>query len=373
MRLKIAILGAGGFIGSRAVEVFHLARLAEVRPIVRRFAGLARLSRFDLDCRIADALDQTALVRAFDGCEVVVHAVAGGPKDILGTLSPVYRAARQAGVRRLVYLSSAAVHGQAPEPGTTEDSPLSCRQSIPYNNAKVRAEKTLKGLRTTGTVETVILRPGIVFGPRSSWVAGFAEGLTTGTAYLINRGRGICNSIYVDNLIRAIYLAATAPGVDGEAFLLGDSETVSWADLYAPIAHALDFDLAAVPEAALPEPRRPTILDHFDGLRGSGPGQAFLSFFPDKWRQAAFVGLTHLRSQPRESPWRLPRIVQPAASLEMMLLYQCRYKLPYAKATKILGYDPVVSFEEGCRRTLAWLAFAGYPVKIHARGQQVSA
>jgi hypothetical protein len=46
----------------------------------------------------------------------------------------------------------------------------------------------------------------------------------------------------------------------------------------------------------------------------------------------------------------------------MELLHRCQYKLPHDKAARMLGYAPVVSFEEACRRTIGWLAFAGYPV-----------
>jgi hypothetical protein len=46
----------------------------------------------------------------------------------------------------------------------------------------------------------------------------------------------------------------------------------------------------------------------------------------------------------------------------MALLYQCQYKLPFEKAEKMLGYKPIVSFQEGCRRSVAWMEFAGYPV-----------
>ena len=58
MTHRVAVLGAGGFIGSRIVEMFHLGGLADVRPVTRSTGALARLSRFDLDWRIADARDQ---------------------------------------------------------------------------------------------------------------------------------------------------------------------------------------------------------------------------------------------------------------------------------------------------------------------------
>jgi nucleoside-diphosphate-sugar epimerase len=358
---RVAVLGANGFIGSRIVEMFHLGNAAEVRPIVRTISSLARLSRFDLDGRIADALDRPALTAAFAGCEAVVHAVAGSPTVIVGTLEPVYQAAQEAGVRRLIYLSSAAVHGQTPEPGATEEWPLHDHHPLPYNNAKVRAERTLQRLRQQGDVELVILRPGIVFGPRSFWVANFADGLLSGQAYLINEGQGICNSTYVDNLVHAIHLAMMTEGVDGQAFLVGDGEQVTWWDLYRPIADALGFDLDQVPQVE-PSYRR-AWEDRFKTLHASRPAQTFLSLFPFRFRLAAFNALTALkRSAPYPSPWVSPPLPRPQATLEMSLLYQCRYKLPSDKAARMLSYQPIVSFAEGCRRSVAWLDFAGYRV-----------
>ena len=59
--IKVAVLGANGFIGTRLTEVFALSHLVDVRAVVRDYASLARSSRFDLDSRIANAFDQQAL------------------------------------------------------------------------------------------------------------------------------------------------------------------------------------------------------------------------------------------------------------------------------------------------------------------------
>jgi nucleoside-diphosphate-sugar epimerase len=366
--LNVAILGANGFIGSRTVEMFHLGGLAEVRPIVRTMSSLARLSRFDLDCRVADAFDQSALRAAFEGCDVVVHAIAGDRKTIVETLAPTYQAAQEAGVRRLVYLSTASVHGQSPRPGTDENSPLNDRQPIDYNNSKVQAEQQLRELRKKGSVELVMLRPSIVFGPRSFWISSFASDLLAGQAYMVDGGKGICNSIYIDNLIHAIYLAMTASGVDGEAFLVGDDEEITWAEFYRPIAEALGFDLNQVPHVTYTPPI-PTQKERLKAVLASPPSRVFLSLFPYKLRYAIRIGLCTLLKPPRPrfSPWTFPKLQQqsppePVATLEMAFLHQCQYKLPDTKARKMLGYQPIVSFPEACRRSITWLAFAGYPV-----------
>ncbi len=359
--MKLAVLGAGGFIGSRALEVFHLSEFATVCAVVRRPGALVSAARFAVDRRIADGRDRAALTRAFRGCDAVLHALAGDETTILGTLDPVYQAAQDAGVKRLVYLSSAAVHGQNPAPGTDENSAPPRRQALSYNNAKVRAERRLLALREKGRVELVILRPGIVFGPRSFWTRQFAADLLNGRAYLVNRGRGVCNSIYVDNVVYAIRLALTTADADGESFLIGDREEITWSDFYRPVAEALGFTLQALPEAVPAETYR-TWPDRVESVLGSKPSLAVLSVFPDRWRRAARAALNTLWN---DSP---PVDAPPRASLEMTLLQQCRYKLPHTKAERILNYVPPVDFREASRRTVGWLRFAGFPVQTDGDG-----
>lgn len=365
--LKIAILGANGFIGSRMVEMLHLEGLAEVRPIVRTMYSLARLSRFNLDGRVANAFDTSSLKTAFEGCEVVVHAVAGDRKTIVESLEPIYHAAQAAGVRRLVYLSSASVHGQSPIAGTDENSPLNDHQPLPYNNSKVHAEIQLKELRKKGTVEVVLLRPGIVFGPRSYWISSFASNLVSGQAYMVNGGKGICNSIYIDNLIYAIMLAGTIQDIDGEAFIVGDNETITWRDFYHPVAEALGFDLDKVPNATYQQLSK-TKKEQVKEILDRPSSRKILSLFPNKLVNATKASVSALLAGPPQhsSSWTFTRLQekspQPVASLEMTLLQQCQYKLPDTKARKMLGYQPAVSFAEASRRTVGWLAFAGYPV-----------
>jgi predicted dehydrogenase/nucleoside-diphosphate-sugar epimerase len=357
---RIAVLGANGFIGSRTVEMLHLSGSAEVRPVVRRYAALAGLSRFALDCRIADGLDVAALRDAVAGCDVVVHAIAGDRRTIVASAAAAYRAAEAAGVRRLVYLSTSCVHGQAPVPGTLESTPPPASQALPYNAAKARAERDLLALRARGRVELVILRPGIVYGPRSRWTAGLADELLSGAASLVDGGDAVCNCIYVDNLVHAILLAASSPEADGEAFFVGDAEWVTWRDLYLSIGHALGIDVREVASETLVD-RGLSWPERLERLLVSSPAQAALSLVAPELRARARRLVPGLRDIPPAGA-----DAAPVVSREMALLQQCRYRLPMAKAEALLGYRPVVSFEEGCRRSVAWLEFAGYPVVTEA-------
>ena len=81
-----------------------------------------------------------------------------------------------------------------------------------YNRAKARAEATLDELRRATGVDVVVLRPTIVYGPRSdSWSTVVAQRLLWHTAFLVDDGANVCNAIYVDNLVDAMWLAATVP------------------------------------------------------------------------------------------------------------------------------------------------------------------
>jgi nucleoside-diphosphate-sugar epimerase len=343
--MTIAILGANGFIGSRAVELFHLRKRMKVKPVVRRPPSLVLCSRFSLDWAIADASCEEALAKAFQGCDVVLHAVRGDADVIAGTLDPVYRACQKAGVKRLVYLSSAAVHGQCPKPGTDEKSPLSDRQWSWYNNSKVMAERRLLELRQEGSVELVILRPTLVFGPRSErWTVRIARDLENKKAYLLGEGHGICNTLYVDNLINAIDLAATKPGIDREAFLIADHETVTWFDFYSKLAAGLGLSMEGVARI-LPAQAHRDPQERLQDFRSRRWAKSLLRLLPSAVKEP----VKKIFFEEKESPG------VPFVSREIELLQQSAWKCPIKKAKEMLGYEPPVLFEEGCRRSVEWL------------------
>lgn len=356
MKTRVAVVGANGFIGNRMVEMLHLGGRFDVRPVVRRVEALALARRFDLEGAIADACDRATLEQALHGREVVIHAAAGDPATIVKSAEATYRAACAARVRRMVYLSSASVHGQSPTPGTTDETPLSDRQAIPYNNAKVQAEALLRRCRNEGSTEIVMLRPGIVHGPRSSWIGGFADDLLAGRGVLINGGEGICNGIYVDNLVDAAVLAIEGRGADGEAYGVGDAETYRWVDLLMPVAEALEIAPLRLQVSGPTGPKK--------GFRSVARGRIRAmakALLPPRARAGLRAGHSAFRAYPSHPPPRLPR-PEPLVTEEMRLLHECGWKLPHDRATRELGYQPRLSFSDAIGHAIDWLAFADYPV-----------
>lgn len=358
--MKVAVLGAAGFVGGHLLRYLRTDG-CDTRAIVRR-----RPSEPDRDYRIADACDVYALRQAMSGCEAVVHAALGSNDVITGSVAPVYAAAEAVGARRLIYISSGSVHGQSPAPGTDETTPLSTRQAFSYNNAKVTAERRLARLRARGTVELVILRPTIVVGPGSRWVFDFANHLRDHTAYVVDGAGGILNSIYVDNLAYAVTLALTATRVDGEAFLLGDHETVRWSDLFRPIAEAFGVPFDDIPSVSPPDVRATFRQRYVEPLRTSEVAQRSMRLMPrslkDGVRHAIGGAVRMVRRGAAPAPFAADiadvSVGAPQPSgvpAEIAALQRCQWKLPHDKAVRMLGYVPPVSFADGCRRSIAWL------------------
>jgi nucleoside-diphosphate-sugar epimerase len=353
--VRIAVVGANGFVGSRLVEQWHLEERADVVPIVRRPEAAAGVLRFGLDCRVVDALDEGELTRAFAGCDAIVHAGAGPRPFVTQSPVSVVRAAAQAGAQTVVYLSSMAVHGWNPRPGTVEATPLPRRQPVPYNRWKAHGERALRSACRESGTRFVILRPGIVYGPRSQWIAGFARAVVEGRASVVAGGRGICNAIYVDNLVHAVDLALEREEAADETFLVADDDAVTWRMLYEPVCRALGHSWDAVADLPARSSRRT-------------PGERLLEL---KEEPAARVVLDRVPRALRNSIRRLafrPREEEPSQdvrrtpALETSILQTCGYRFPTTKARRLLGFEPPIAFDEASRRTVAWLGFAGYPV-----------
>ena len=100
--MKIALVGASGFVGTRLLEQWHLGGAFEVVPVVRSYSSLAVMARFELPWAVCDPMDPVALASAFQGCDAVVHAAIGDPGQIVAMAESIYRAAEAARVRRLV-------------------------------------------------------------------------------------------------------------------------------------------------------------------------------------------------------------------------------------------------------------------------------
>jgi UDP-glucose 4-epimerase len=187
------------------------------------------------DVRTADQAQ-----RAASGTDVIVHlaAQAGVPSSVedprhdfetnaLGTFN-LLEAAQQQDVGRFVFASSAAPIGDC-EPPIHEE--MACSPKAPYGASKLAGEGYCSAYQGTFGIDTVALRFGNVYGPRSghksSVVAKFIRRAMEGkTLEIYGDGQQTRDFIHTDDLVRAIKLAATQPDVGGEVFQIAtNSET----------------------------------------------------------------------------------------------------------------------------------------------------
>jgi 2-alkyl-3-oxoalkanoate reductase len=353
----VALIGASGFIGLRAAEILSADQRFCLRPIVRAPSSLAVLARQRLDWRICDLIQESSLSEALDGVEVCVHSAIGDAAQIVKMAKVTYRACAAAGVRRLVWLSSASVHGQNPTAGTDETTPLHDRHILMYNNAKVRAEWALERLSQDGHVEVVRLRPSVVYGPRSRWIVDAAAALSSGKACWIAGGSGVCNAIYVDNLVAAIQIAAVNDRAAGQSFYIGDDEPITWREFLLPIAKHFGTD-----ERAFAELTPPVIVPERDSklaaLKMTSSYGKLAPHIPDLVKRLVKgVAQAWNGGMVERNSWHPRAKTKPELSPEMVLLQQANWRFPSKNAREILMYRPQIAFDEGMRRSIMWLNY----------------
>jgi nucleoside-diphosphate-sugar epimerase len=240
---KVLILGASGFVGSRLCEALCQLGSFRIVPLVRTMGRAARIGRLGIEIFQGDATDEGRLRQLFPDIDIVVNLIAGSDAITHGTRLTA-RLAREYGVSRYVHVSTAAVYGIVAHEGCVDESAPLKRTGFPYCDAKLEAELILRKEAGRGLGVTM-LRPRVIWGPYSSWVLPFFQEVVSSRRHtLIDEGRGVCNSIFIDNLVDAILWAFTAQVPSGAAFFVRDVEELTWRDYYHSLATMLPYPIS---------------------------------------------------------------------------------------------------------------------------------
>jgi nucleoside-diphosphate-sugar epimerase len=308
--MSVLVTGGSGFIGSHLVDAL-LRKGAEVRVLDNLATGKRANLAHILECRGSqdkfsfvegDITDRAAVQEAITGVDYVLHQAAlpsvqrsvedpltANLVNVAGTLN-VLMAARETGVKRVVYASSSSVYGdssQLPKAEHMATNPLS-----PYAVSKLAAEAYCRAFTRVYGLETIALRYFNVFGPRQDPNSLYAAVLPRFIEALLGQKRPVIygdgtqsrDFTYIENVVRANVLALDAAGVAGEAFNIACGKSV---------------DLKTVLQL-----------------------------------------LTEFSGQPVEPEYQAPRAGDVKHSLADL-----------SKAERLLGYRPVVPFRDGLRRT----------------------
>jgi len=300
------VTGGAGFIGS------HLAaELVDRGERVRIVDNLSTGKRRNLDVVPdgefveGDLADRAVAERAVAGVDYVLHqaAIPSVPRSIQDPITSnrsnidatlnVLVAARDAGVKRLVYAGSSSAYGDTPTLPKREDMPTS--PLSPYALQKLVGEQYCQMFTRLYGFETVTIRYFNVFGPRqdpsspySGVISLFISALVDGRQPTIyGDGEQTRDFTYVANVVDGVLRACEAPGAAGETINVATGGRISLNDLFAELR----------------------------ALTGSAIEPAY--------------------AQPRAGDVK-------------------HSQADISKAKRILGYEPGVTLKEGLRRTLEW-------------------
>ena len=251
------ITGGCGFIGTALVrslmdEGGHGVRVVDNLAVGTR-EDLASVCEFEeghggpitsgVELVVGDIRDEGLALRAAEGADAIVHLAANtgvGPSvedprgdcmsNVVGTLN-FLEAARHGGVPRFVFASSGGtVIGETEPPIHEEMAP---HPVAPYGASKLAGEGYCSAYYQTFGIRTVALRFGNVYGPgsvhkvRNAVPRFITRSMKREPLEIYGDGSQTRDYVYVDDLIRALRLAATAEGVGGEIFQIATSAETS--------------------------------------------------------------------------------------------------------------------------------------------------
>lgn len=237
--MRVFVVGATGVLGR-----YVLPRLVErghgVVAVARHAADVARLRRLGIDARSGDILDAESLREPLAGCDIALHLAtaipAPGPRmdwsrnDRIrreGTRN-VLAAAQQNGVRRYLQQSITFLYGDSGDQLVTEERPLA-----PY--PRISSAYEMEEMVRASSVEWVILRGGSFYGPGTGREDAWRRAANEGTLVLPGDGAALLSLIRVEDMARAVVLAAeTAPA--GALYNVVDDTPVSYTELYCYVA-----------------------------------------------------------------------------------------------------------------------------------------
>jgi UDP-glucose 4-epimerase len=264
------VTGGAGFIGSHLVDAL-LQRGHTVRVLDNFSTGdPANLENAREQARVIDGdiTDLTTVQAAMQGVEVVFHqaALASVPRSIADPLAThqacvtgtlhVLLAAKEAGVRRVVYAASSSAYGASTRLPKREDDPT--LPLSPYAVAKLAGEQYCAAFSGVYGLETVRLRYFNVFGPRQSprsqyaaVIPKFIEAMTAGRRPVLHGdGEQSRDFTFVADVVQANLLAAEAPGVSGNVYNIACGRRTSLLELVAHLNTLLESDIKPVHDEA---------------------------------------------------------------------------------------------------------------------------
>lgn len=243
--MKALVTGSTGFIGSHLVE--HLVRQGhDVRCLVRQKSDTRWLRQQSVSMVTCDYEDISSLAKAVQDVEVVFHLAAriqapawedyykantSSTKNLLDAcLSSDSR------LKRFVFVSSISASGPSQKGVLKKESDTCCPASM-YGRSKLMAEEVLREF--SGKISWVIVRPPNVLGVRQEELLLSLKTVKSRILPMIGNGDLQTSLCFVDDLVRALVMAAEDPKAINKTYFVTDGHTYSWRTMLVDMAKEL--------------------------------------------------------------------------------------------------------------------------------------
>lgn len=241
---RVLLTGATGFVGSHVVEAFASARF-QVRALVRSPDRADRLRELGFAIVQGSLEDEPAVAAACRDIDVVVHMAALTHArtaadyervNVRGTARLLETALAAApGPRRFVYLSSLAAAGPCIDGRgvRADDAP---RPLTAYGRSKLAGERVV--LEAAERIETVVLRPPAVYGPRDTDLFHFFRLASYGVVPVPTGPARPLQMVHVTDLAAALVRSVAADRADG-VYHVADPRAYTWEQVGRMVGHAV--------------------------------------------------------------------------------------------------------------------------------------
>lgn len=231
----VLVTGATGFLGG-ALARRLAAEGARVRALARRTGRDSYLRDLqNVEIVMGNIVDAERMLQVTSGCDYVFHSAAAlsgslahqRRTNVDGTRS-VALAAASAQVKRLVHISSIAVYGYACRGDVVEDTPQQPGRPA-YNITKSEAETALQQVAAETGLSYSIVRPGMIYGPRSAaWTVQMFKLARRRPTIWLGDGSGSAYPIFVDDVVDLTLLLAVHQAAESQAFNCAPDPSPTW-------------------------------------------------------------------------------------------------------------------------------------------------
>lgn len=335
--MKAVLTGGTGFIGGKLAAKL-IAKGYEVRCLVRKTSRAEHLNKLGVELCYGDLSESGSFTELTKGGGIVYHLAAmvsdWGEKEEFYRINvegarDLLKASKESGVKRFVYLSTSSVLWRSDfwdihkMIDIDEAYPYPASYNDYYNESKAEAEKLVMNFFDDAGLEAVVIRPSGVWGAGDKVILPrLAKIAKKGMLFSVGSGDGLVSPCHVENLIQSLILAGEAENAAGNIYFINDGMRIKHLEFLSLLLKATGIDWS--PKTSVP------------------------------YKLA--YGLAYLfelisRMTKSKKPPVLTRFA--VAAIAGSRTYSIE------KAERELGYQPIVTLEEGLRQLEEWVKSVG--------------